>query len=307
VVRKLREAGAVLIAKLATGELALDDRWFGGQTKNPWNLAQGSSGSSAGPAAATSAGLVGFSVGTETRGSIVSPSSRCGATGCKPSFGRVSRHGVMAVSWTLDKVGPICRAAEDCAIVLKAVAGADDNDMATVDIPFNWDAEKNVRGFRVGMLNSNVSTADQEPYSVAIQVLESLGCTIVPINFPQYPAAEIVATIRADDAAAFDELTRSKRDAQLVNQLPADRPNAFRMARLIPAVEYLQAHRVRGLMMKDVARIMETVNVLILPQNDPSASIHNLTGQPEVSVPSGFRGRWNSDICRLCRPGLRRS
>jgi Asp-tRNA(Asn)/Glu-tRNA(Gln) amidotransferase A subunit family amidase len=195
----------------------------------------------------------------------------------------------MAVSWTLDKVGPICRAAEDCAIVLKAIVGADDNDMAAADIPFNWDAEMNVRGFRVGVLNSNISTADQGPYRGAIQVLESLGCTIVPINFPSYPAAEIIATIRADDAAAFDELTRSNRDAQLVNQLPTDRPNAFRIARMIPAVEYLQAQRVRHLMMKDVARIMETVNLLIVPQNDPSEPIHNLTGQPEVSVPSGFR------------------
>jgi Asp-tRNA(Asn)/Glu-tRNA(Gln) amidotransferase A subunit family amidase len=163
----------------------------------------------------------------------------------------------MAVSWTLDKVGPICRAAEDCAIVLKAIAGADDNDTAAVDIPFNWNAKKNVRGFRVGILNSNISTADQDTYRGAIQVLESLDCTIVPINFPAYPAAEIIATIRADDAAAFDELTRSKRDTLLVNQLPADRPNAFRIARMIPAVEYLDAHRVRGLMMKDVARIME--------------------------------------------------
>ena len=293
VVERLHRAGAVLLAKLATGELALSDVWFGGQTKNPWNLSEGSGGSSAGPAAAVSAGLVAFAIGTETRGSILTPAIRCGVTGFKPTFGRVSRHGVMAVNWSLDKVGTLTRAVEDSAVVLNAICGPDGHDMAVTDFPFNWDAYTGVKKLRVGYVHRFFSGSAKDRLGTndyaALEKLRQLGIPVVAINVPNYPAADIIEVIRADDAAAFDELTRKHLDDSLISQTPASRPNAFRVARAIPAVEYLQAQRVRTKLMEDMARLMSGIDVYIDSVMDSdSANINHLTGQPAITVPNGL-------------------
>ena len=294
VVDRLNNAGAVLVAKLATGELALGDVWFGGQTKNPWNPAQGSGGSSAGPASAVSAGLVGFSIGTETRGSILGPANTCGVTGFKPTFGRVSRHGVMAVNWSLDKIGPIGRSVEDCALVLDAIHGPDGHDMAVQDIPFNWDAYTDVKKLRVGFVAGAFSANRGQDRAkandeAALAKLRELGMELVPIEIPNYPAAAVIEIIRADDAAAFDELTRTRLDARLVSQTPSSRPNAFRVARAVPAVEYLQAQRIRYKLMQEMAQLMSTINVYVDSVADAqNAAVNNLTGQPVITLPNGL-------------------
>ena len=300
IVERLEEAGAVLIAKLATGALAAGDTWFGGQTKNPWNLQEGTTGSSAGPAAATAAGLVGFSMGTETRGSIVSPSTHCAVTGLRPTFGRVSRHGVMAISFSMDKAGPMCRSVEDCALVFNAVYGPDGKDSALVDLPFNWDPELDIQRLRVGYIKSAFDEKRESAQWMAndqttLATLRSLGLDLVPVEFPDYPVDVHWIMLFAEAAAAFDELTRSHRDQLLGQSLW---PRWFRIARAIPAVEYIQADRVRTLLMKDMARLMDQVDILVVPHgefgiasNSPlgkNIPLTNLTGHPCVVLPNGF-------------------
>jgi Asp-tRNA(Asn)/Glu-tRNA(Gln) amidotransferase A subunit family amidase len=296
VVRRLEEAGAVLVAKLTLGALAMGDVWYGGQTKNPWNLEQGSSGSSAGPAAAAAAGLVGFAIGTETRGSIVSPSARCGASGLRPTFGRVSRNGAMALSWSMDKIGPICRSAEDCALVLNAIYGPDGQDLSVVDYPFNWDPDMDLGQIRVGYLKASFEreskgrrdAGQEENNKKTLEILESLGLQLVPFELPDFPVNTLNFILSTESAAAFDELTRSNRDDLLVRQSSGSWPNTFRQARFVPAVEYIQANRARILLMQKMAEQMKEIDVVVTPTGTMT-SLTNLTGHPAVIVPNGFR------------------
>lgn len=296
VVRRLEEAGAVLVAKLSLGALAMGDTWFGGRTRNPWNLDQGSSGSSAGSAAATVAGLVAFAVGSETLGSIVSPATRCGATGLRPTFGRVSRAGAMALSWTMDKLGPLCRSAEDCALVLNAIHGADGIDPTARTVPFNWDAHEDLSGLRIGFFASAFE-ADRQGKAfddAVLEVLRGRGVEFVPVELPdQYPLGALRIILNAESAAAFDDLTRTGGDDLLVRQTAGSWPNAFRTARMIPAVEYLQANRVRTLVMGAMDAALDAVDVFVTPSygggaNDGVLLMTNLTGHPAVVVPNGF-------------------
>jgi Asp-tRNA(Asn)/Glu-tRNA(Gln) amidotransferase A subunit family amidase len=303
VVRRLDEAGAVLVAKLTLGELAWGDVWFGGTTRNPWKLEQGSSGSSAGPAAATAAGLVGFAIGSETWGSIVSPSTRCGATGLRPTFGRVSRHGAMALSWSMDKLGPIGRSVEDCALVFEAIHGADGLDPTAVDRPYAWDAELDLARLRIGCLRSLFEREpepeeDEDPARLreahaldlaALDALRSLGIEPVPIELPDLPVGSLSFILSVEAAAAFSELTLSNRDDELVRQVDQAWPNVLRQARTIPAVEYLQANRVRTLLMRETARAFAEVDVVVAPSfTGDTLLLTNLTGHPAVVVPDGF-------------------
>ena len=263
VIKKLDEAGAVLVAKLTLGALAWGDVWYGGMTRNPWNLEQGSSGSSAGSASATSAGLVAFAIGTETWGSIVSPCTRCGVTGLRPTFGRVSRTGAMALSWSMDKVGPICRNVEDCAIVFDVIRGPDGSDPTVVDAPFRFRYDEDISRLRIGYLPDDFEKDDffHKSDSIAIDVIRGMGIDLIPVKLPDYPVYPLGIILSAEAAAAFDELTRSGRDDLLVRQVRNAWPNAFRTARFIPAVEYIQANRIRSLIMKD----MEDLDVDIYP------------------------------------------
>ncbi len=308
VVSRLTQAGAVLIAKLATGELALDDVWFGGQTKNPWDLSMGSQGSSAGPGSATAAGLVGFSIGTETGGSIVEPSGICGVTGLRPTFGRVSRHGFMTLSWSLDKIGPMCRSVEDCAVVLNAIQGPDDRDLSVVDVPFNWDAKLDIHKLRVGYLKAAFSNTQQSAAvdandQAALAKIRGLGINLVEVALPPEPALNVSALITAiiygeGNAALKDPV--ETRPERLVRQDRVVRQNSLR---LLPAVEYLNASRVRTLLMQQMARVMSEVDVYLVPFDyadytpNPVAtlntSVTNLTGHPCVVVPHGFNEKGN--------------
>jgi Asp-tRNA(Asn)/Glu-tRNA(Gln) amidotransferase A subunit family amidase len=292
VIERLEEAGAVLVAKLTLGALAMGDVWFGGKTRNPWNYEQGSSGSSAGSASATAAGLVGFAIGTETWGSIVSPSTRCGVVGLRPTFGRVSRAGAMALSWTMDKIGPICRTVEDCALVFDVIRGPDGKDLTVVDLPFNWDAAIGPDTLRVGYLKK---AFDEDPKTkendiAALEVLRSAGLELVPFELPEdLPVESLAIILDAEAAAAFDELTRSNRDDLLVRQDRGAWPNAFRQARFIPAVEYIQANRVRTLLMQAMADSMKDVDVYVAPSfGGNNLLFTNLTGHPAVVLPNGF-------------------
>ncbi len=299
---RLTEAGAVLVAKLSMGALAQGDRWFGGRTRNPWNTDQGSSGSSAGPGAATAAGLVGFSIGTETRGSIISPSTRCGVTGLRPTFGRVSRYGAMALSWTMDKIGPMCRSAEDCALVLDAISGPDGRDNSLLDVPFNWDATRDVRGLRVGYLRSMledgiqddpanpdraVRAREQRALDIdALGVLRSLGVDPQPIDLPELPTRALGFILMTEAAAAFDSLTRSGRDDMMTDEPETSRwPDSFRLHRFVPAVEYLQANRVRTRLMAAMQDVFENLDLFV----GSNLGLTNLTGHPEICFPHGFR------------------
>jgi Asp-tRNA(Asn)/Glu-tRNA(Gln) amidotransferase A subunit family amidase len=290
VIERLDEAGAVLVAKLTLGALAWGDVWFGGRTRNPWNAATGSSGSSAGSASAISAGLVPFAIGTETLGSIVSPSTVCGVTGLRPTFGRVSRHGAMALSWTMDKIGPIARSAEDCAIVFAAIHGPDGRDFHMYDAPFNYDGAADPTTIKVGYLKSafenNYGFKAQD--SISLQVLRNLGYELVPVELPEAPELGII--LSAEAAAAFDELTRSNRDDELVRQQRRAWPNTFRAGRLIPAVEYIQANRLRTQLCMDMEDVFEQIDVYVHPSwSSTSLGITNHTGHPAVVVPNGFR------------------
>jgi Asp-tRNA(Asn)/Glu-tRNA(Gln) amidotransferase A subunit family amidase len=266
IVEMLREAGAVLVAKLATGEIAQGDRWFGGQTRSPWDPSQGSGGSSAGPGSATAAGLVGFSIGTETSGSILGPSARCGVTGLRPTLGRISRDGVMALSWTQDRLGPMCRYAEDCAIVMSVIARPDSRDISVVDLPFNWNAQLDVKKLRIGYLKTafeeNADAVGKKHQQATLEALASLGVKLLPVEVPDFTTD--VSAINVESATFFDEMLREGRDKKLTN---LGRANGWKGARTLPAVDYLQSQRVRMMMMMKLAEATAHVDVYLGPGN----------------------------------------
>jgi Asp-tRNA(Asn)/Glu-tRNA(Gln) amidotransferase A subunit family amidase len=289
VIRKLDAAGAVLVAKTTLGALAWGDVWFGGRTRNPWNTEKGSSGSSAGSASATAAGLVAFAIGTETWGSIVSPSTVCGTTGLRPTFGRVSRAGAMALSWSMDKIGPICRSVEDCAIVFDAIRGADGVDPAVVDGPFAYRADVELTDVRIGyvaaMFEEDYPNQDRD--AATLDKLRELGATLEPITLPAVDVTPLACILSAEAAAAFDDLTRSNRDDLMVRQIKNAWPNTFRAARFIPAVEYIQANRIRTQVMREMEKL--PVDVYITPTfGGDNLLLTNLTGHPCVVLPNGF-------------------
>jgi len=305
VVKRLDDAGAVLLAKLTLGELAQGDIWFGATTRNPWKVDQGSSGSSAGPASATAAGLVGFSIGSETLGSISSPSTRCGTTGLRPTFGRVPRTGAMALSWTMDKLGPICRSVEDCALVLDAIYGPDGQDNTVVPASYHWDATLSPKKLRIGYVKSAFDTPQADPNDpkrnlhatkkfddAALEVMKRLGLNMIPVDLPDVPYDAMRIILSAEAAAAFDELTRSDRDKELVQQGKFDWPNSFRTSRFIPAVDYVNANRLRSIAIRKWDDLMKTVDVIVTPTGAANLSqlvATNLTGHPAVILPNGFR------------------
>ncbi len=303
----LQQAGAVLVAKTSVGELAWGDVWYGGMTRNPWKLEEGSSGSSAGSASAAAAGLVGFAIGTETLGSIVSPCTRCGASGLRPTFGRVSRHGAMALCWSMDKIGPIARSIEDCALVFAAIHGADPHDPSAVDRPFEWPSPRDIRSLRIGYVpalfdedRTRFGETDAEKQGLrdwqandqrALDTLRQLGVQLVEIKLPQDPSAGSISFILvAEAAASFDELTRDGRDDTLVRQVADAWPNVFRQGQLIPAVEYIRANRIRTLLMRDMQKVMADVDLYVTPSyGGGNLTLTNLTGHPSVVMPDGFR------------------
>jgi Asp-tRNA(Asn)/Glu-tRNA(Gln) amidotransferase A subunit family amidase len=290
VIERLEAAGAVLLAKLSVGELAMDDVWFGGKTRTPWNLEEGSSGSSAGSGSATAAGLCAFTIGTETLGSIVSPSTRCRVTGLRPTFGRVSRYGAMALVWSMDKIGPMCRSVEDCALVFNTIYGPDGKDLTVTDYPFNWTPEKKLSELKIGYLNDAFEEENEHSArnKAGLEVLRSLGINLIPLKLPDLPIEPLGCILEAEAAASFDELTRSNRDEMLVRQLKDNWPNLFRQARLIPAVEFVQASRLRTLLMRAMADLMEQVDVYVAPSfGGNTLVITNYTGHPAVVVPNG--------------------
>lgn len=293
VYKQLRNAGAVLCAKLSMGALAQNNKWFGGETKNPWNLNEGSSGSSAGSAAATVAGLLPFAIGTETLGSIVSPSTRCGATGLRPTFGSVSRSGAMVLCWSLDKIGPICRSAEDAAIVFNYIKGTDGKDPGSVDKPFNYNGVADFSKLRIAYAENYFKrlAADALPNKV-LDTYRSLGADLKPIDFPDsslYPVNFISVILGAESAAAFDELTRTNRDDLIERQDKNFWPNSFRSGQLIPAVEYINANRYRYNLCKAFNEFMKNYDVVIVPSfSGRQLAMTNLTGHPVVVMPVGF-------------------
>jgi Asp-tRNA(Asn)/Glu-tRNA(Gln) amidotransferase A subunit family amidase len=324
VVKRLDAAGAVLVAKLSLGALAMGDQWYGGRTLNPWNRRQGSSGSSAGPACATAAGCVAFSIGSETLGSISSPSTRCGVTGLRPTFGFVPRTGAMALSWTMDKLGPICRSVHDCALVMSSIYGPDGKDLSVRNAAFNWDADFDWKTLRIGycptafvipkpLLETMPTglTGDQQKkwrhdYELrrasvertrydrtfdlaALDQLKSMDIKLIPVEFPKLPYDAMANLLSAEAAAAFDELTLTGRDKLLTAQGPEDWPNVFRTARFYPAVEYIQANRARSLAIQQMAAIFKIVDVIVVPSGGEQLTITNLTGHPAVIQPNGIR------------------
>ncbi len=327
VVKRLDAAGAILIAKLTLGALAMGDKWFGGRTRNPWNPKQGSSGSSAGPASATSAGCVAFAVGSETLGSISSPSTRCGVTGLRPTFGFVPRTGAMALSWTMDKLGPICRAVEDCAAVLEAIYGPDGEDLSVRDAAFNWNADLDWKSLRIGYLKASFDadqpappekpapaqeTAEQKQHRehrqqmmaayrarreydrkfdlAALDKLRAMGVNLVPLALPDLPFDSMTPLLTAEAAAAFDELTVTGRDKLLTEQGPEDWPNDFRVSRFYPAVEYIQANRARALGIRAMSKLFDQADIIVTSTNSDQLVVTNLTGHPAIIVPNGLRG-----------------
>ncbi|MCP2042549.1 amidase [Pontibacter sp. HSC-36F09] len=292
VVQRLEQAGAVLVAKLTLGELAMGDVWYGGKTRSPWDTTKGSSGSSAGSAAAVAAGLLPFAIGTETLGSIVSPSTACGTTGLRPTFGRVSRHGAMALSWSMDKIGPIARSAEDCAIVFNAIYGPDGKDLTVVDAPFNYNKNVDVRKLRVGYLHKDFERdyPFKENDKATLEALRNAGIELVPIELPNLPARDLIMTISVEGATAFDELTRSGRDSLMVQQHKNAWPNIFRAGRFVTAVEYLQTQRVRSLIIQQMYEKLKGIDVYLSPSFAGSNLVMtNLSGHPCVVLPNGFQ------------------
>ena len=299
--RRLTEAGAILIAKLSMGALASGDRWFGGRTRNPWNPAQGASGSSAGPGAATAAGLVGFAIGTETRGSIISPSTRNGVTGLRPTFGRVSRYGAMTLAWSMDKIGPMCRAAEDCALVFDVICGPDGHDNTVIDVPFNWDATLDTTELKVGYLRAGIDDEiEDDPQSpqrvaglrriqannrAALDVLRRLGVRPVAFDLPELPSGAIGFILGTEAAAAFDQPTLNA-ELDGMRSLPEQSrwPDSFRASRFVSAVDYLQANRLRMRIIEELHEALGDLDLFI----GSSVSLTNLTGHPEISLPNGF-------------------
>ncbi len=328
VVKRLDEAGAVLVAKTTLGALAMGDKWFGGRTRNPWNPTQGSSGSSAGSASATAAGCVAFAIGSETLGSLSSPSTRCGTTALRPTFGFVPRTGAMALSWSMDKLGPICRAVEDCAIVMSAIYGPDQRDLATRDAAFNWNAELDWKQLRIGYFKEEFEpgkASDEEAVkapatetdaekkqrekeqqeraqgrarreydrrydTAALDKLLAMGVTLTPVELPKFPYGAMTALLTAEGAAAFDDLTISGRDKLLTEQGADDWPNLFRISRFYPAVEYIQANRARTLAIAAWTKLFADVDVIVAPTFGEQLIATNLTGHPAVILPNGLRG-----------------
>jgi Asp-tRNA(Asn)/Glu-tRNA(Gln) amidotransferase A subunit family amidase len=311
VVERLREAGAVLVAKLSMGALAQGGVWFGGSTRNPWSPENSSSGSSAGPGSATAAGLVGFAIGTETRGSIISPSATCGVVGLRPTYGRVSRYGAMALSWTMDKLGPMCRSVEDCALVFNAIYGSDGRDETVVDAPFDWNPDVPLSRLRIGFVagefeqtssfgggggrgGANPEEARRRAEArnallkEALDVLRRAGAKLEPIELPEFPTSSINFILSAEAAAAFDDLTRSKGIDELTEQGPSAWPNTFRTSRFIPAVEYIRAQRARTLLCRKMDALMSQYDVFLSPTGSASLGITNLTGHPAVCLKAGF-------------------
>ena len=326
VVQRLDSAGAVLVAKFTLGALAMGDKWFGGRTRNPWNPALGSSGSSAGSASAVAAGCVAFAIGSETLGSISSPSTRCGDTGLRPSFGLVPRTGAMALSWTMDKLGPIARSVEDCALVLEAIHGPDGHDLSAATTNFSWNSGSDWKQLRIGYLKSEfdplppLKLADPTPNEsaeekqkreaanedkeawrrrreydrkfeqAALDKLRAMGVDLIPVELPKLPWDAMVPLLTAEAAAAFDDLTMTGRDKLLTEQGPEDWPNAFRIARLYPAVEYIQANRARTLGIQQATELFQKVDIIVTPSTDTQLIMTNLTGNPAVILPNGLRG-----------------
>jgi Asp-tRNA(Asn)/Glu-tRNA(Gln) amidotransferase A subunit family amidase len=283
VVRRLEEAGAVLVAKLSVGSLALGDEWFGGMTRNPWNPDEGSSGSSAGSTSAVVAGLVGFALGSETLGSIVSPCRRCSASGLRPTFGRVSRFGCMTLSWSMDKIGPMARSAEDCALVLGAIHGSDPQDVTAVDRPFAWPPQDEVHSLKVGYLEGDRPPAEAR----AIDVLKTLGVSLVPLKLPQkYPVGPLTLILNTEAAAAFDDLTRAG-----IREGIGKWGTTFRQGQFVPAIEYLRACRIRTLVMHEMSQVMEGIDAYV---GGDDLVLTNFTGHPTVIVPDGERTESNS-------------
>lgn len=292
VVKKLEEQGAVLLGKLVSGELARGDVWFGGKTKNPWDLSQGASGSSAGSGAATSAGLVAFAIGTETLGSITAPASRTGITGLRPTYGRISRQGAMSLSWSMDKIGPLARSAEDCEIVFSALYGKDPKDPSTNEVPFN-SVQKAPAEMKVAYLKKDIdsdTTASGANIRASLEVLKSMGVEPTPIELPAgFPYDVFDIILRSEAGAFFDDLVRSGRVDLMAEQGKSSRANSLRQSRFIPAVEYLQANRQRKLLIESIHELFKDFDVIIAPSDKGrQLLITNLTGHPAISVPNGF-------------------
>jgi Asp-tRNA(Asn)/Glu-tRNA(Gln) amidotransferase A subunit family amidase len=290
VVKRLHDAGAVLVAKLSLGALALNDIWFGGQTMNPWLIEEASSGSSAGPGAATAAGLVGFAIGSETGGSIVSPSMRCGITGLRPTYGRVARTGAMTLCWSLDKLGPMTRSVEDAMLVLHAISGPDAGDLASVPSKLDFDAGASVRGLRVGYfpkwLNENPATAVDR---AAVEVVKKIGMVPVEVSIPDWPYDSLNLILFAEGAAAFEELTLNGGMDTLKAQVPDAWPNIFREARFLSAVDFVQADRLRRKVAEEMARLFSEVDLLLVPSlRDEMLTATNFTGHPSLTLRAGF-------------------
>ncbi len=299
VVERLEQAGAVLVAKLTLGALAQGDLWYGGRTRNPWNPKRGSSGSSAGPASATAAGCVGFSIGSETNGSIISPCNRCGVTGLRPTFGRISRYGAMALSWSMDKIGPICRTVEDCAVVFNAIYGPDGKDNSVIDMPFNWNPKSDIRKLRVGYFEKYFKRElrgkpkdekrkaqrkkEQRLSNRVLDVLGGLEVNLIPIDH-DIQVAGTGFILSTESAAAFDDFTRSARDDLMKK---SSWPDTFRQRRFVPAVEYIQANRYRTVLIEQMNDVMKDFDVII-EMTHSNTTLTNLTGHPAVIVPIGF-------------------
>ncbi|HWC16206.1 MAG TPA: amidase, partial [Terriglobales bacterium] len=290
VVKRLEDAGAVLVAKLSLGALALNDIWFGGQTMNPWLLEEGSSGSSAGPGAAVAAGLVGFAMGSETDGSIVSPSTRCGITGLRPTYGRVPRTGAMTLCWSLDKLGPMTRSVEDAMLVLHAISGSDAGDLSSVPSKLDFDANASAKGLRVGyfpawMKENPATDVDR----AALQVVRKVGMLPVEVSLPNWPFDSLVLILFAEAAAAFEDLTLSHRLDQLKMQVPDAWPNTFRQSRFLSAVDFVQSDRFRRKVAAEMARVLSDVDLLLVPSlRDEMLTITNFTGHPSLTLRAGF-------------------
>jgi Asp-tRNA(Asn)/Glu-tRNA(Gln) amidotransferase A subunit family amidase len=290
VTARLNEAGAVLVAKLSLGALALNDVWFGGQTKNPWNLDEGASGSSAGPGAAVAAGLVGFAIGSETQGSIVSPSMRDGVTGLRPTFGRVPRTGAMTLSWTCDKLGAMARGVEDTMFVLAAIKGPDEKDVACMPAALAFDAGKSVQGLRVGYFPEWMKTAPATDVDrAALETVKRLGMTPVEVSLPDWPYDSLNVILFAESAAAFEEITLNHQVDELKMQVPDAWPNTFRQARFLSAVDFVQADRLRRMVAVEMERVMASVDLLLVPSlRDEFLVITNFTGHPSLTLRAGF-------------------
>jgi Asp-tRNA(Asn)/Glu-tRNA(Gln) amidotransferase A subunit family amidase len=296
---QLKNAGAVLIAKFTLGALAMGDKWYGGRTNNPWNLAFGSSGSSAGSASSTVAGLVPFAIGTETLGSIISPSTACGATGLRPTFGSVSRSGAMTLSWSLDKAGPLCRSAEDAAVVFAYLHGTDGKDASSVSMPFNYDPKTNIKKLKIAYAKNyfdRITDTSRNEWKV-LKTFKDMGVELTPVNFPDsgtYNFNVVGIVLASEAAAAFDDFTRKNIDDEMTWQNRGDWPNYFRTARFYSAVDYINANRHRYLLMQEMNKIFSQYDVIITPTFSGSQlAITNLTGHPAMSLPSGFNSRNN--------------